>query len=146
VDYSLTIRCANAEALKTATQSISQYIRAVFSYYIQGPNTGAGGIERYVEDGIATFINNLHVQGLQQKEVYFEEIFSGNNGPRYNVFVMLEISKADYLKAKAGALRKMKDEFERNGQTEAKKKAEELLEELKREVRKETAKGTMNDA
>ena len=72
-DYPLSIRCANAEALKVATQSISQYIRSVFSMYSQGANTGSAGIERFVEDGIATLVNNLHLQGIRQKEVYFEK-------------------------------------------------------------------------
>ena len=31
-DYSLTIRCANAEALKVAIQSISQFIRSEFTH------------------------------------------------------------------------------------------------------------------
>jgi hypothetical protein len=47
-DYPLSIRCANAEALKIATQSISQYIRSVFSMYSQGINTGSVGIELFV--------------------------------------------------------------------------------------------------
>jgi hypothetical protein len=54
-DYSVTIRCANAEALKASIQGISQFIRAEFSSYAQGSNTDTEGIERYIEDGIATF-------------------------------------------------------------------------------------------
>ena len=67
-DYSVTIRCANAEALKVAVQSISQFIRGEFTEYVQGPNTGADGVERYVEDGIAKDFDNLHIQGVRQKE------------------------------------------------------------------------------
>ena len=52
-DYSVTIRCANTEALKVAAQSISQFIRAEFSSYSQGSNTGASGVERFVEDSAA---------------------------------------------------------------------------------------------
>ena len=70
-DYSVTIRCANAEALKNAVQAISLYIRAEFSQYVQGSNAADGaGIERYVEDGIATFAENIHVQGIKQVQVY----------------------------------------------------------------------------
>ena len=76
-DYSLSIRCANAEAVKIAAQSISTYIRSVFSIYTHGTNSNDDGIERYVEDGIATLTNNLHVQGLRQKQVYHEEVTSG---------------------------------------------------------------------
>jgi len=58
-DYSLSIRCANAEALKLAVQSISQYVRSVFVMFSQGANSGSMGIDRFVEDGIATLVNNL---------------------------------------------------------------------------------------
>jgi len=56
--------------------------------------------------------------------------------PTYNVWVQLEMSKADYLKAKADVLRRLKDKFSGVGETEAKKKAEKLLEELKHEARR----------
>ena len=130
-DYSLSIRCANAEALKVAAQSISQYIRSVFSMYIQGVNSGSAGTERFVEDGIATFVNDLHLQGVRQKEVYFEESPAGTDHRTYNVFVMLEMTNSDYLKAKAAVLEQLKRRFESAGETEAKEKAEKLLDELK---------------
>jgi hypothetical protein len=138
-DYSLSIRCANAEALKVTIQGISQFIRAEFSAYAQGSNTDNEGIERYVEDGIATFTKNLHIQGIKQKESYWEELlYPGMVQPTYNVWVMLEMNKADYLKAKADVLRNLRDKFAEAGQTEAKEKAEKLLEELKEGVRRET--------
>jgi hypothetical protein len=138
-DYSVSIRCANAEALKVTIQGISQYIRAEFSSYAQGSNTDNEGIERYVEDGIATFSKNLHIQGIKQKESYWEQLlYPGMVQPTYNVWVMLEMNKADYLKAKADVLRNLRDKFAEAGQTEAKEKAEKLLEELKEEVRRET--------
>ncbi|MBW1782926.1 MAG: hypothetical protein JRL30_19565 [Deltaproteobacteria bacterium] len=136
-DYSLTIRCANAEAVKVAVQGISQYIRSEFSGYVQGANSGDGEVERFVEDGVAVFVNNLHVQGIRQKQVYYEEQFLPRlMRPTYNVWVQLEMSKADYLKAKADVLRKLRDRFSGVGETEAKKKAEELLEQLKSGVRR----------
>ena len=145
-DYSLSIRCANAEALKVATQSISQYIRGTFSTYTLGVNTGTGGIERYVEDGIATFVNNLHVQGIKQKKIFYEEVPYGGNGTAYNVFVVLEMSKADYTKAKADVLQRMKEQFKRTGEIEAKKKAEKLLDDLKNELREEFHGKSASDA
>jgi hypothetical protein len=138
-DYSVTIRCANAEALKATIQSISQFIRAEFSSYAQGTNTDTRGIERYIEDGIATFTKNLHLQGIRQKDLYWEEMASpGAIQSTYNVWVMLEMNKADYLKAKADVVRNMRDKFAEAGQTEAKEKAEKLLEELKEETSRET--------
>ena len=138
-DYSVTIRCANAEALKVAIQGISQFIRAEFSSYAQGSNTDTGSIERYIEDGIATFADNLHVQGIRQSELYWEEMLSpGAIQSSYNVWVMLEMDKADYLKAKADVLQNLRDKLAEAGQTAAKEKAEKLLEDLKEEVCSET--------
>ena len=135
-DYSLTVRCANAEAAKAAVQSISQFIRAEFSEYVQGSNATGEGVDRYVEDGIATFTECVHVQGVKQSELYYEEVFAPQvMEPAYNIWVKLEISKANYLRAKAEALRKLRDEFADAGQLEAKERAERLLEWLKGEVR-----------
>lgn len=134
-DYSVTVRCANAEALKVAIQSISQFIRAEFTEYVHGSNVGAGGVDRYVEDGIATFVDSLHMQGVRQKEVYYEEIFSRSvMQPTFNVFVMLEMGKSDYLHCKAEVLRRLRNKFSKAGEKEAKEKAERLLEELKQEA------------
>jgi len=137
-DYPLSIRCANAEALKVAVQAISQFIRAEFTSHVQGSNTGASGVDRYVSDGIATFADCLHVQGVNQSEVYYEETFSpAVMQPTYNVFVRLEMSKVDYLRAKAEVVRKLRDKFAKAGELEAKEKAEEILEKLKEQVRNE---------
>ncbi len=134
-DYPVTVRCANAEALKVAVQSISQFIRSEFTQYMKGSNLPFNPIDRYVEDGISTFTGSLHLQGVQQKEIYYEEIFSPSvMTPAYNVWVQLEISKSDYLFAKAEVLRHLRDKFSKEGQQEAKEKAEKLLEELKEEA------------
>ena len=136
-DYAVSIRCANAEALKSAVQSISQYIRAEFSEYVHGSNSPAGqGIDRYFSDGIATFSENIHVQGIRQAELYYEEMFSPTLiQSTYNVFVKLEMSKADYLHAKASVLIKLRDRFKDEGEIEARKKAEKLLQDLKNEIK-----------
>lgn len=134
-DYPVTVRCANAEALKVAVQSISQFIRSEFSHYVKGSNLPSSPIDRYVEDGIATFTDNLHMQGIRQKEIYYEEVFSpAVMTPAYSVWVQLEMTKADYLFAKAEVLRHLRERFSTEGQSEAKEKAEKLLEELKQEA------------
>ena len=109
--------------------------------YSQGINTGSAGIERFVEDGIATLVNNLHLQGIRQKEVYFEKAQANQGRPTYDVFVMLEMSQQDYLKAKTAVLEQLKDQLETVGETEAKEKAEKLLEELKTGVDKKAQRG-----
>jgi hypothetical protein len=134
-DYSVTIRCANAEALKVVTQSISQFIRAEFSEYAHGTNDGSDGVNRYVTDGIAALVSNLHLQGIRQTQVYYEETFdSSANRPAYNAWVQLEISKADHSRAKADTLRSLRDRFEAAGDVEAKENAERLLQELKQGI------------
>lgn len=133
-DYPLTVRSANAEALKVACQGISQFIRAEFSGYIQGANQAGDRIDRYVSDGIATFTNTLHVRGMRQTDIYYEEEFSSTIArPAYNVWVKLEMSKADFMHAKAEALKTLQAKFDQDGDVEAKKKAQELLDSLKRD-------------
>jgi hypothetical protein len=121
--------------MKAAVQSISQYVRAEFSEYAHGPNSPGSGIDRYVEDGIANFAENVHLQGVRQTELYYEEVFTPSvMRPAYNIFVMIEMSKIDYLKAKADVLQKLRDRLSGTGELEAKKKAERLLEDLKEEL------------
>jgi hypothetical protein len=134
-DYSLTIRCANAEAMKVAIQSISQFVRAEFSDYVQGSNDDQSEMNRYVADGIATLTNNIHIQGVRQKDIYYEELFlPTTNRFAYNVFVVLEVSESDHLKAKMDAIRGFRDKMKDAGQLEAKQKAEDLLDKLKKEA------------
>ena len=135
-DYAVSVRCANAEALKVGVQAVGQFIRAEFTEYVHGSNTGDLGVERYVSDGLATFADCLQVQGVRQAEVYYEETFSPSiMQPTYNVFVRLEMAKVDYLKAKADVLRRLRDRFRKDGNTEAKEKADQLLDQLKSQVR-----------
>ena len=136
-DYSLSIRCANAEALKVVLQGISQYIRAEFSSYVQVSNAADGDIDRYIEDGLATFAENLHIQGIRQKQIYYEEMFAASEmKPAFRV--RLEMDKADYMKAKADVLRNLCDKFADADQTAAKEKAEKLLEDLKNGIKSQT--------
>ena len=133
-DYPLTVRTANAEAIKVACQGISQFIRAEFSGYIQGTNQAGDRLDRYVSDGIATFTKALHIQGVRQTDIFYEETFSPSVArPAYNVWVKLEMSKVDYMHAKAEALKTLRDQFEREGDIEAKEKAQELLDGLKKD-------------
>lgn len=133
-DYAVSIRCAYAEALKALSQSISQFIRIEFTEYVQGDNSGVDGIDRWLSDGLAAFVNNLHIQGARQRQVYYEEKFSPVlMATTYDVFLRVEISKSDYLAAKTRILQNLHDRFSEKNHVEAKKKAEKLLEDLKLE-------------
>ena len=134
-DYSVTLRCANTEALKSVVQDISQFVRAEFSMFSKGSNQIDGGIDRFIQDGIATFSKNLHIQGIRQAESYYEEMWDPlSQATFYNVWVKLEINKPDYMKAKTGALRRLRDGFESAGEIEAKEKAQKLLDDLKGQI------------
>ena len=74
--------------------------------------------------------NNLHVQGLRQKQVHPEEVSSGGRRPSYNVFVLMEITDEYYKNDIIGILHSLRDDFEEVQNTEAKQKAEHLLDEL----------------
>ena len=132
-DYSVSLRAANAEALKSLVQDIGLSIRTEFSMYAKGSNIIDNGIERYNVDGIATLSHNSHLQGARLSESYYEEFIDplSSGRPFYNVWVKLEISKSDYLRAKSYALKRLKDDFHTAGQVEAKQKAQLLLDELK---------------
>ena len=132
-DFPLTVRMAYAEALKNASSTIKQYVRAEFSEFVQGDNDKR--VDRWVSDGIAAIVPNLMVQGLTQKKVYYEEMYSPTSmKPRWNVWVQAEMPMQDYLRAKAQAVDSLRKEFEREGQVEAKQKAEDLLNRLRSEI------------
>jgi hypothetical protein len=134
-DYPLSVRCANAEALKVAVQSIGSFIRSEFSGYAQGSNRAGDGVSRHVEDGIAMLTKNMHLQGVCQGEVYHEELFSpAVMRPSFNVWVRLRMTRAEYMHAKAEAVRQLRDRFASAGDIEAKRKAESMLESLKKET------------
>lgn len=135
-DYALSVRCANAEALKVAIQSISQFVRTEFSEYAQGNNSDLEGTDRYVTDGMATLATNLHIQGVRQKDIFYEEMFlPETNRIAYNVYVVLEMSQTDYRKAKMDVIRNFRDKMAAAGQLEAKQKAERLLDTLRKETK-----------
>jgi hypothetical protein len=132
-DYSVSLRAANAEALKSLVQDIGLSIRTEFSMYAKGSNIIDSGIDRYIVDGIATLSHNTHLQGARMSESYYEELLDplSSGRPFYNVWVKLEITKSDYTQAKSYALRRLIDDFHTAGQVEAKQKAQLLLDELK---------------
>ena len=135
-DYPLTIRCANAEAMKVLMQSLTQFVRAEFTSHVRGSNSAAdGGVDRFVSDGFASIVDNIYVQGVRQVDLYYEEEFSPvTMAERFNAFVKLSMDKADYLRAKADVLRQLRDRFAEEGRTEAQRHAEELLKRLREGV------------
>ena len=92
-------------------------------------------LTKQIYDMVAWTIENLHIGGIRQKEIYYEQVFDPlSQTIKYNLWVRLEISKSDYSKAKVDAAQKMLDKAIREKDTEAKEKAMELLEKLREEV------------
>ena len=134
-DYSVSIRAANAESLKNLVQAVGQNIRTEFSMFAKGSNGVAGGVDRYIQDGIAAFAKNVHIQGIRQEESYYEEMWDPlSQTTFYNAWVKLEIKKADYLRAKAMVVKRLRDDFHTAGEIEPQKKAQQLLDDLKGQV------------
>lgn len=134
-DYALTLRLAKSEATKNLLESVEIKARTEFSNAIHGQNRDEHDIGRYVTDAVAWTVENLRVRGIKQKEIYYEEIFDPlSQSFKYNTWVMLEISRGDYFKAKVDAARRLVDKATVEKDLEAKSKALELLERLKEEA------------
>lgn len=134
-DYALTLRLAKSEAIKNLLESIEIKARSEFSSVMQGNYGKDGGIGRFVTDAVAWTVDNLRVSGIKQKEIYYEQAFEPEtHRSRYNAWVMLETSRADYIKAKTGAAEKLLNKAIREKDDQAKEKALELLNRLRNEI------------
>jgi hypothetical protein len=133
-DYALTLRLAKSEAIKNLLESVEIKARSEFSSVMHG-NYGNDDIGRYVTDAVAWTVENLQIGGIKQRNIYYEQAFDpGTHRIRYNAWVNLEISKADYVKAKTSAAERLLKKAIREQDAEAKEKALELLERLRDEA------------
>lgn len=134
-DYALTLRLAKSEAIKNLLESVEIKARTEFSSAIQGNYSKDDEIGRYLTDAVAWTVDNLKVAGIRQKEIHYEQVFDpGTHRSRYNACVKLEISRADYMKAKTGAAEKLLNKAIREKDEQAKEKALELLDRLRNET------------
>ena len=86
-------------------------------------------------DTVAWTVENLRIEGITQDRIYYEQIFDPvSQSFKYNSWVQVGISRADYVKAKTDAAQKLLDKAIRNNDQEAKSKAMELLEKLREDV------------
>jgi len=133
-DYALTLRLAKSEAIKNLLESVEIKARSEFSSVMHG-NYGNDDIGRYVTDAVAWTVENLQIGGIKQRNIYYEKAFDpGTHRIRYNAWVNLEISKADYIKAKTSAVERLLKKAINEQDAEAKEKALELLERLRDEA------------
>ena len=133
-DYALTLRLAKSEAIKNLLESVEIRVRSEFSSVMHG-NYGNDDIGRYVTDAVAWTVDNLRVGGIKQRNIYYEQTFDpGTHRVRYNAWVSLEVSRADYVKAKTGAAERLLNKAIREQDAEAKEKALEILDHLRNEA------------
>jgi len=111
-DYPHAIRRAHVEALKHLVQSISQLVTSEFSANIEESHRmGMSMIEQLVTDSLHTISEDIHVQGVRQWQVHYEEVFDPNRyDTEYNVWVQLQILKSDYYGAKDAVLWKLRED------------------------------------
>ncbi len=133
-DYALTLRLAKSEAIKNLLESVEIKARSEFSSVMHG-NYGNDDIGRYVTDAVAWTVDNLRVGGIKQRNIFYEQTFDpGSHRVRYNAWVNLEVSRADYIKAKTIAAERLLKKAVREQDAEAKEKALEILERLREEA------------
>lgn len=133
-DYAMTLRLAKSEAIKNLLESVEIKVRSEFSSVIHG-NYGNDDLGRYVTDAVAWTVGNLRVNGIKQKDIYYEQTFDpGTHRNRYNAWVKLEIARADYIMAKTKAAQRLLNKAIRENDEEAKEKAQEMLEKLRTEA------------
>lgn len=134
-DYGLTARIAKAEAIKSLIESVSVKARSEFSYSLHGNNIAPEDLGRYVTDSVGWVVENLRIGGIKLRGVYHEKVEDNSSGrPRYNVWVLLEINRDDYLKARTGAVERLIQKTKSEKNTEARAKAEELLKRIEKET------------
>jgi hypothetical protein len=134
-DYALTLRLAKSEATKNLLESIEIKARSEFSSAINGQNRIDGDLGRYITDAVAWTVENLRVRGIQQNQIYYEQVFDPTSQSfKYNSWVQLIISKFDYQKAKVEATQRLLDKAIQEKDKKAKEKAMELLEKLREET------------
>lgn len=133
-DYALTLRLAKSEALKNLLESIEIKARSEFSSVMHG-NFTSDVVGRYVNDAIAWTVENIRVHGIRQRDIYYEQSFDPvTHRVRYNAWVRLDISRADYIRAKTEAAERLLKKAIREKDDEAKQKARELLDRLQTEA------------
>ena len=134
-DYSLSIRLAKSEAIKNLIESVSIKAREEFSHSMHGSNMAPEDIGRYVTDSVGWTVENLQIGGIYQKGMYYEQVFHPSRmTPAYNAWVLVEIARADYVRAKVDAAQKLVQKSIKENNAEARKKAEDILQELKEEI------------
>jgi hypothetical protein len=83
---------------KNLLESVEIKARSEFSSAFHGANRKGADTGRYVTDAVAWTVENLRVQGIREREIYFEQVFDPmRQAFLYNAWVKLEIPRGDYL-------------------------------------------------
>ncbi len=117
LDYAEAVRLAHAEALKLAVSSVSVVVSSEFTSYVRESFSGdSHQIQGEVSELLSSVSEKIHLQGLNQRKVYFER-----SGGGFDIWVRLQISKADYDLAKDRAFRALRERYEAEAREKAKR-------------------------
>jgi hypothetical protein len=131
-DYAASLRLARSEATKNLLESIRIRANSEFAAALSGSNRQSGDVGRYITDTVAWTVDSLRVEGISQREIYYEQYLDPPSlQVKYNAWVQLVISKSDYTKAKLDAAHKLYEKSIQEKDQEAKEKALQLLDKLR---------------
>ena len=131
-DYAASLRLARSEATKNLLESVRIRANSEFASALSGSNRQSGDVGRYITDTVAWTVDNLKIEGISQREIYYEQYFDpASFQVKYNAWVQLAISKSDYTKAKLDAANKLYEKSIQEQDQDAKEKALQLLDKLR---------------
>lgn len=128
-DFSLAMHHAKAEVVKNITQGIQMTVQREFSDAIHELSISDVDLSEFLTDTLAIIMDNLNIHSLKPKEIYYEKWerpTADGTDYFYDCYILIEISKTEYIQLRNGALKSMKDKAE----VENDKKEEELATEL----------------
>ncbi len=125
-DLGYAKREAKAEAIKNIAEKVNTRVRTEFKEATQGSNVSDEGLSLFTSDAIAWVADNLNIQGIAPSNVYWqrvEKVTPEGVKYSYNVYVLCQIPKADYEKARNMAIKALLKKYANAGQQDAKKAA-----------------------
>jgi len=128
-DLAYAKREAKAEAIKNIAEKVNTRVRTEFNEATQGSNVSEEGLSIFTSDAISWVADNLNIQGISPSNVYWQRVEKATpEGYKYsyNVYVLCQIPKTDYEKARNMAIKVLLKKYSDAGQQNAKKAAEEV--------------------
>ena len=132
-DFSIAMHHAKAEVVKNITQGIQMTVQREFSDAIHELSISDVDLSEFLTDTLAIIMDNLNIHSLKPKEIYYEKLEKPTaDGVEYfyNCYILIEISKTEYVQLRNGALKSLKDKAEGENDKKEEELAGELLKKL----------------